>query len=651
MPLKSLSTPSFRAPRQAEVSWNTWRKGLNTLLRESEIDKAEAVSLTNLMLAGSGVPTKRWGSANYFLAGATGYGRFLFPAKNPADDTWHVLSMTDWGILTKLNNASYTTLLGASWASGYNLEAAQLGGNVYLVQSQREMVRYNFSSLTGFPTLSIPGTLTATNLSNASGLTTWSWRVTATSKVGETVGSTALSLASLPEQLSKTVVRLTWAAVSAASGDITGYNVYRGNSGAETWIGGVNNSSTSFNDFGAVSPDATRLVPTADTTGGVMGKYIISFQDRLIIAGIPGAPSKVFVSGRYPQQERFDWQAGGGSILIEPDSGDNITGLATYFNSTSQTQTIIVFKENSIWEVRLTTITFGNSIILDPSYRLLTHSHGCSSHRSIKAVENDIIFSNRRGCFMLRYEPNLLNVLSAAELSAKIRPFFEGLTETDLTTAAAEYVDKKYILSFPASKKSIVFDRERLAFTGPWNTSFGIKQWGRYVDTSGIERKIAIDSDDSYVTEFSKNYIDDKGTAFNTIFKSRKEDFGDWTLFKTINELYTLFRNVQGQLSANIYLEERSGVTITAKSFTVTGNTGKSGFGINEFGLIKFGLSSSSGSISSDELPKNTLLYKTARTFQVEIKTTNRIDNYELLAIKALAIPQARSAPVGWRTS
>lgn len=653
MGLQALKPPPFKPEKPSIVTWDHWRKGLNTLLRENEIDGAELVQATNLLLIGSGVPTKRWGSDNYYLSGATtGGGRGLLPVKN-VDGTIEVLSMTDWGILVKKANASYAVIAGASWASGYNLEGTQLGGNVYLANGNRELVRYNFSTLTGFPTLAIPTALLATNISLGTGLTTWSWRVTAVSKVGETIASTAVSLASLPQTLDgNTVVRLSWTATSAASGDLRGYNVYRGAPGDEVFVGGVDDITTRFDDLGASPPDPFRVTPDVDTTGGPKGKYIIRYQDRLVMAGIDGDPSKVIISGRYPLQERFDWQAGGGFILIEPDAGDDITGIATYFNTGGGSggfQTIIVFKENSVWEVVLNTVTFGNFTILDPQYRLLTKSQGCSSHRSIVAVENDLMFSNRRGIYILRYEPQLLNVINTSELSAKIRPFFEALTDADLTSASAAYVDKKYVLSFPTSKKSIVFDRERLAFVGPWTTTFGINQWGRYVDADGMERWIAIDADDNYVTEFRETYTDDKGTAFRTVFKTKKEDFGDWTIFKTLNEIYMLFRNVVGSVAVNIYLEERSGATVTAKSFSVTSSIGASGFGTDLFGLSMFGLSNNDASITSNELPKKSYIYKTARTFQIELQTTGKTDDYELLGIKAVAIPQSRgNSPSSW---
>jgi hypothetical protein len=445
-----------------------------------------------------------------------------------------------------------------------------------------------------------------------------------------------------------------WTPVSAASGVLTGYNVYRGPLGDETWIGGTDNTTTEFDDFGQPSTDPFKTVPIANSTGGLKAKYSLRFQDRLVFAGIPGEPTKVVISGRYPQQERFDWYAGGGYIYIEPDSEEDITGLATYYQSSTSTQTIVVFKENSVWELKLSTVQFGQYTILDPTYRLLTRSQGCSSHRSIKAVENDIMFSNRKGVYILRYEPQLLNVINANEISAKIRPFFEGLTEADLTSAAAAYIDKKYVLSFPNSKQTIIFDRERLCFYGPWTTPFGINQWANYVDTDGVERWIAIDANDNYVTEFSKSLGTDKGTTINTVFKSRREDFGDWTIFKTINEVFMNFRAVSGSINVNIYTEDREGVTSVSKSFTVSspGISGTSGIGTDQLGMIPVGLTKSKATSFSGEIPRKAFLYKSSRVVQIEIRTTDSTANYELLGVKIIGIPQSRgNSPSSWNVT
>ncbi len=647
MPLASLKTPKFTPPKESVVSWDTWRKGLNLLLRENELDGAEMVQSTNLLLVGSGVPTKRWGSQNFYLAGPTTAGRtnFVMPIKD-ANDNQQVISLTDWGFLTKKSGASYTQLVGASWPSGADLQGAQLGGRVYLVSPDREFVRYDFSTLTAFATLTSPSGVASTNMSSATGSSTWSWRISAIGKSGgETLASTPLSVPTLPQDLSRTVMRITWTAVSAASGDLLGYNIYRGAPGDERWIGGVDNTTNTFDDAGLPNPDPFRVVPVSDTTGGPRAKYIIRYQDRLIIAGIPGQPTKVLISGRFPFHERFDWYAGGGYIYIEPDSGQNITGLGIH------QEKLVVFKESSVWQVSLNQLQFGQYLILDPQYKLLTASQGCLSHRSIVPVENDLMFANRKGVYILRYEPQLLTVLNANEISAKIRPFFESMSEEDHENACAAYIDKKYLLSFPNAKQTIVFDRERLSFVGPWSTPFGIESWAKYVDSDGTERWIASDATDSYVSEFGRFYPDDKSQTIQTVFKSKKENFGDWTLFKTVNEVYMNFKSVRGSVEVNIYLEERSGNTVIAKSFTITGtgSSGTSGIGTDLFGSIPFGLSDNLPEVITSEQPRKAFIYKSSRTFQVEVRTMGRTDSYELLGVKAIAIPQARgNSPSSW---
>lgn len=648
MPITRAARPKFKPPRETVVSWDTWRKGVNFFLRENELNGSELVQADNLLLVGSGVPTKRWGSRDFFLSSPTGGVKFISSVKN-SSETVELLSFSDWGFVTKKSGSSYSLITGASWPSGSILDATQLGGNAYIVSNNREWVRYNFNNFISFATLTTPTGLSATNLSGASGVNTWSWRVTAVGRSGgETVGSSAVIKSNLPQNLTSTLMRVTWTPISAASGDIAAYNVYRGVAGSEVWVGGTPPTITSFDDFGTPTSDPFRTVPVANTTGGPKAKYIIRFQDRLVLGGIDGHPTRILISGRYPDHERFDWYIGGGSIDLEPDSGQNVTGLGIY------QEKLVVFKENSVWQVSLPQVTFGQYSILDPQYRLLTASQGCSSHRSIVPMENDLAFSNYKGMYILRYEPQLLTVLNASEISAKVRTFFESLSSSDLRSAAGAYIDKKYILSFPESKKTIVFDRERLCFMGPWTTPFGISDWDRYMDSSGVERWVAANYSNNYVTEFSKTYKDDAGTPIRTVLKTKKEDFKDWTLFKTINEVYFAFKAIQGEVDVTIYIEDRTGKTIAAKVFSISaaGLGGSSGIGMDGFGSIGFGLSSGTPSPRIAETQSKAFIYKSSRTFQVEVRTSGGADNYELLGIKTIAIPQARgNSPSSWNVS
>lgn len=653
-PLKQLKV---KFQPEKVISWDTFKGGLNIFARETEIAGNELTDATNLLLTGIGIPAKRWGSTPNFIGAPSPYpGRLLQPVKD-ANDNIQVLALTDWGFLVKQNLASYISLTGASFASGYNTESTQLGNNVYFVNTQQPMVKYDFSRLKAFNSLTNPTGLKITNMSSATGLNTWSWVITSVSGTGETIG-TEISLATLPQNLTNTVMRVSWSPVSTASGDLTGYNIYRGAQGNERWIGGVAPNITYFDDAGGNNASGN-FIPVADTTSGLKGQYIIRFQDRLIIAGTPGFPTRVAIGGRYSptnNQERFDVYSGGTFIDIEPNSGEDITGLGVYYRTQTSTQTIVAFKERSVWEIAIETVQQSNADIPNfpltvPTYRLLTGSQGATSHRSILPVENDVMFLNRRGLYILRYEPNLYNIINANEISVKVRPFFTSLAFTDLQGANAVYADKKYVVSFPNTNQAMCFDRERLAFTGPWKMPFGSNKWSTYIDATGTERWLTIDSTDNVVNEFTMVLSDDAGTPIKTSFKTRKEDFGDWTLFKNLSEVYFNFANLQGNTTVNIYIEDRTGNVTTAKSFNIAGaaGTGTSGMGTDEMGNVELGLTGTAGSTIPGELQRVAVLYKTTRTVQVQILTAASADYYNLLNIKSVATMQARgNRPSSW---
>lgn len=632
MPFPNYANPQFPPAKEIPINWGTFRGGWNTFKREVELDADELAEAKNLILVGSGIPTKRWGSQNLFQAAATGSGRAIFRAED-ANENEEILALTDWGLLTKQNGASYTEITGASWPSGYNANMVQLNNKVYIVSEQREMARYNFSNIESFVTIAPPTGVTATNFSGATGARTQSWRITAVSEIGETIGSTAISLTSLPQDLGDTLVKLQWTATSAASGVLKGYNIYRGLSGDERWLAAVDSDVTEYDDVGT-DTSLIRTLPTADTTGGLKAKFNVRFQDRIVLAGIPGDPTKVYISGRVPNHERFDWSGGGGFVLIDPDDGEPITGLGVHRDS------ILVFKENSVFEVKLSLVTIGSFVVLEPVYRLLTASQGCSSHRSIVAVENDVGVVSRRGMFIVGQQPRFDTTIRTAEISARIRPFFESLSEADITGCNSVYVRGKWIVNFPDSKRSIMFDRERLAFMGPWPMAFGINQAIRYTDSNNNQKMVAIDSDDNFATDFLPSYLDDKGTAIATRLKSRKENYNQWELFKTLREMYFQFRNVFGDMTINVFIETRDGQTAIAKNFSLTADAARTGWGIDQWGTVQWGLSTPDAKASSDELIRKVIINRTVRTYQAEIETTSRESNYELLNIKSKAIPQ-----------
>lgn len=640
MPSFDIRESPYKPPKTVQLDWNNFKGGLNILLKQTEIKDNELAQADNLKLVGLGVPTKREGTANYFLTApsvATGSQRVrglkgvLFASG--VSGVNELLSLSDYGILVKKSNASYTEIPGASYASGYNAEMVQAFNNVYIVNGSDVLTKYNGVTISSFISLSKPTGVTATNLSGVSGTFTRSFRISAFNAVGETIASDALLLVNLPQDLTTTLIRLNWT-TSSPSSQVIGYGIYGYDQGDERFITTVDSSTLRYDYKGTPEPSNLVFPTAADSTGGPITKFIITHKDKLVVGNISAFPSRIMWSGGGTNIDKFNWRYGGGYVDIDKDSGDKITGLIDYQDS------IVVFKERSIWQV---TLAASGSLVI-PTVKLVLRGVGAVSHRTIKPVENDVFFLSRRGIFSLGNEANYIaNVLRTNELSAKIRPLFQTLSTSQLELTCAVYQDNKYRLSYPSSdsgvnSKEVIYDRERLAWMGPNTPPTPAGVYEVYYDGANKENLVWGDTNDNFVTEFSSAYSNDKGVKIQTILLTKKTAFEDPFRFKQVKTLFSNWRNVQGSPNVNILLETRDGAVGTAESFTISTNNAGIGWGFDKWGTFKWGSSLGAGSSAgSNDLVKRTRLNKVGRTVQVEVTTTGATDKYELLAFQIQA--------------
>lgn len=640
MPNFNSKLPEYKKSKEIKREWSTFRKGLNLLLRPTELGLDEMAQADDIMLVGSGVPTGRWGTTTYFTAGATGSLRGFGTYKSNSGATNELLALTDQGILQKKNGISSTAITGQSWPSGSIIRTEQLGGKTYIVSENASFTAYDGSNLTVFATISPPTGLSATNFSGASGPNRVSYKVQALgANGGQTTPSTNYVLASLPSDLTDTEIHVFWTAPSAAT--YTGFELFRGREGDETWLAQVPAGTTKYIDRGEPASDVIQPSIT-NTTGGVKSKFITKYKDRLVVVN-KDDPNFLQISGRYPNHTKFNWADGGGGIYIDPDSGDNITGLAVQ----PIADRLVVYKEFASYLVELTVIQIGPYYVLDPQYAPISTSVGCSNQDTVQTVENDTFYFGRKGIYVTGYEPNFLNIIRTNEISAKMRPYLNDLNEDDYNTATSLYVDNKYILSFPMKKEMLVYDRERGAFTGPWKMPYGISHMKKYIDGSGNEKWVLGSTEDNVVYSFEVGVNTDSGTAIIKTLRTAKVDFGDWTLLSIIKFFYTLFRAIVGTTTVSILIENRSGTTLSAKSFTITGAEalGATGYGNDGYGMISYGLSNSTqATTTSDELTRWGSMFKQARLVQVEVKATDANSNFELLKIMLTAGQQSRGS-------
>lgn len=642
MPQYQSRPAPFRKSKSLEAEWNSFRKGLNLLLRPTELSREEYTQGDNIMLIGSGVPTGRWGTSEYFSVNATGSIRGFGIYENSASLTSEIIALSDQGYLAKKSGTSSTVITGQSYPSGSVVRSEQLGGSTFFVSKDRPLTRYNGSQLFVYATITAPTGLTATNFSGATGSYTWSWKVVALSTSGgQTTPSTAVELPNLPQDLSRTTVFVRWTAPSAAASMISGYEIYRGLAGDETLLANVGPSTMLYVDTGEPASE-TILAPITNTTGGVKSPIIKKFKDRLLMVDNSDR-TKLLISGRYPNHFKFSWADGGGSVYIDPDSGRDITGVDVQPGS----DRIVVYKDFSHYGVSLDFVTIGNYQILDPNYQPISTAVGCSNPDTIQVVENDIFYFGRKGLYVTGYEPNFLSIIRTNEISARIRPYLARLNESDYRNCCAMYVDNKYILSFPDRKEIIVYDRERGCFAGIWKLPYGVTKMVKFVDDSGTERWVIGVEGANQTYTFERSVNSDNGSTIIKTLRTNKEAFTSWSELKIIQLFSVLFRNVTGTVTANILLEDRNGTTSTVKSFTITGSAvaGKLGWGASsKWGQYVYGEWGGSPVSGSDELPRWGNLFKQGRLLQVEIISSLANSNFELLNLKFTANSQGEGS-------
>lgn len=634
MPRLQSPARDFRPEPFIRIGYDTFNGGLNDFFKDTEIRRNEMSLADNVYLIGKGIVTGRWGSQKYFLAGS-GNTRLLDEYNNIQNSQKDLLAITDAGYLVKKSNASYTIITGASFASGAVSNGVQLGNNYYIASQNTNFVRYNGTNLIPYSGVSTPVIAGVSRLSGATGTVTWSYRLTALTASGETLPSTAVTLPNMPADLTNSTIRVAWNTVSAVSGLLKGYSLYRGLAGEETFIATVGSNATDFIDQG-VPQSNTIFPPTSDTTRGVKAKYIKRFEDRIVIAGIENDPTMVMISGKYPYQDRFSWTYGGGYVRVSPDSGDEITGIevagVTSIGATTNSS-ILVFMKNRTFQMILNLVEIGNYLILNPTYQEIA-PNGANSFNSIVNIRNNTFYVGREGIQTVGAEASYLNQIRTREISARVRGTLDNYSDTTLDSCSGGYMDNKYFASFN-NKETIVYDYERASFVGKWKTPFTITRWLKYLE-NGTE-KYLVGCDDGFIREFSPNYNSDDGVAIKKTVRFKREDGDRYDTMKTIIDYYLLFRNVTGDINVNFIIEDRSGLRSISKTINLTSTSGVNGWGNNPWLTTKWGESNNTVKTYLNDIIRYGYLYKSARTILLEIQTTGVLDNFEFVSLKLKA--------------
>jgi hypothetical protein len=513
-----------------------------------------------------------------------------------------------------------------------NTNAVTAYDRLYLANGTDNLTYYDGASIITFTELTTPTGLTVTR-TGTDGTFTMSYRVSAVSDTGETLGCQAgnqtVSVSTLTDSIYMT---LAWTAVTNA----IGYNVYGRTDGHWKLLKYIEGQATvSYIDKGTATESEVFTIPEANTTAGPTGAYIGLYKDSLFIAGDSTSPSRLYYSGGGDRINDFSVANGGGFIDVSKNDGQKITGMIVFKNS------LLIFKEDSIYQFEFTTSGLPQVTQVNPAV-------GCVAPRSIVAVENDVFFASRRGVFTVGNEPGFaFDVLRTNELSARVRSVFQSIEADYLENIAAIYATKAntnlVIFSYTPSggaknTKALVYDRERMA----WYKWSNIKAncWVNYIDNNGDTRVLYGDDTSGYTKEILVGK-DDFGSAIQATATLKAEDF-DLGLdrYKKLKDVSVVLREPTGNVTMSIL---KDGVS-TETTMNISTTSPAINFKHYLFGKFLFGDSYGSGAVtSSDDIvlrTKRNLQYE-GKAFQLSFTNGSSGASFTLLQTSMIAKPRS----------
>lgn len=576
--------------KQFDIEIDNVSGGTNTLISETRLDKDEAKELTNMILVEDGVAAKRWGTDSFgttYTNRPDGAAEYI-----KTDGTREIIVVADGKVYkTDSDGGGKTEISGATFTQGTRAHLLQFNEFMYIANGTDALARYNGTSLSTFSGLSTPtwdGTpITRTGL--AAGNWTYYYTITAFNDVGETVESTE-------ESITVNKDREDWDAsnnVSLAWGDVasaTGYNIYMSDvSGNQVFL--ATTSISEYTDDNTAVPNDFILPPEDDTTTAPLFSYMWISGNRIWGTKDNTRKYRVYFSGTGVNRGNFSPGVGGGYVDLEKGArGTTIAGAD--FQGVSHVFTETPEGRGTIWQVKIENVTVANDTFEAPVPTKIISSTGSNASRSVVKVENDVLFANKRGVYVLGNEPGIQGVLRTNELSAKIRPYWRALDGGSYDKIAAHYFDAKVFFAVSNASgepdRIVVFDRERGAWIKDWTV--GVSQFLEFTDSSNVTHFLGI-SDDRLV-EFSENNDGDEGTAFTWRYTSPRIPVSeDWASFGKVRKAYIRVRNAVGDIDVTLKGTGKANQINNVGSATISPGNSNAGLGWDPLGSHQIGTS------------------------------------------------------------
>lgn len=237
-------------------------------------------------------------------------------------------------------------------------------------------------------------------------------------------------------------------------------------------------------------------------------------------------------------------------VQLAGATDEPITGFGKQQNN------LIVFKERSIGKTTLGTQTINGRIYIDLPYSAINAVIGCNYPWSIQLVENNLVFANRRGVYML-LDTSAANENNVALLSRKVN----GQGDAACLLWDLEQEDEDAVCSFDDGEKYYLTANER---TWVWHyelSTYKDPSWFLFTNTHAVaytcenDKEIYHINADGQLTGLQGSY-DDYGDPINRSYTFPISYFGDYDTRKNINSVIIALGSYEQEDTTLTYLTD-----------------------------------------------------------------------------------------------
>ena len=200
-----------------------------------------------------------------------------------------------------------------------------------------------------------------------------------------------------------------------------------------------------------------------------VGRFVIAHSQYTCIAGIPSAPSSIYISAKGTSGTYFGDPAPNDAIQL--DLGPRVSlGSATITGMVAYRDKLLVTFERGVLPLSLGTYT-GSPSVHAPTDDGFIEEFGCLTHRSLVSVGDDTFYADNVGVNSIN-RVNVFNTLRPIRASHLIDPLITALVQPLTPAQISQYVfavydlrNFRYMLFVPRFEGGVVVETVGFSYT------------------------------------------------------------------------------------------------------------------------------------------------------------------------------------------